>query len=447
VIQAGTKVEGTAADTFGWYDDQCLPRTASLFRNDATDAFGEHGGYLRSLSYQVAAKTRRIKGSGVGGWQGFGYIVSHHDKTAANTQGIGGKYTTILAGKHHAIHEFQWDIAAPGPVHVTVDWMFATGRAHPLYAITLDSSAMPVGAVSADSRSPYGDLAWDNGAMGDVSGDGWGDSHKFMTTGSGPVTPKSPWDYTQPNTIPYDYEWSTAADAEMGLVSTVSFASRISGGDYGQGTLQKVWGKTGTALLTDVPDWEWPFQLNQYELPYVTLSHRVAWGMSYGAVGAATYSAFGQTLTGYPYLSYTVYVVLGTHTVSAVAAQVAAVEATQGVVLTAGRGAVATAGPGGPARTDSMNFPQAGFDPVYGAWTIDAASNAVTATLGAGAATIANPLFEVRGYTATTPPARVTFGGKALTADTDYFATVDTAGRRLWLTLNATIGSGTLTVD
>ncbi len=447
-VQAGAKVEGTAADTFTWYDDQCLVRTASLFRNDAADALGGRGGYLRVLTYQSGGKTRTARGTGVNGWQGFGYIVSHYNGSDdSDTQSLGGTYKTVLAGRHHAIHEFKWDIKPGGTVHVTVDWMFATGRAHPLFAITLDSSSTTAGTVNADSRSPYGDLAWD-GTTGDISGDGWGDSHKFTTTGAGPVTSTSAWDYTQTNVIPYAYEWSTPTDSEMGLVATLSWASRIAGGDYFGGNLQSIWGTKGTALLTDIPDSEWPFQLNQYEIPNDSKSHRLAWGATFGAVGSASYTAFGKTLSGYPYQSYSVYVVLGTHTASAVGAQVADLEAIQGASLSATRGTVATDGVGGPGRTDKVKFPQAGFDPVYAAWTLDAASNAATATFNAGAAKVANPVFEIRGYTAAAAPTTVSYAGRALVADVDYFATVDAAGQRLWLTLNQTVtGSGTLAIN
>lgn len=450
VVQAGTKVEGTSADTFTWYDNQCLARTASLLRNDAADAFNEHGGYLRSLSYQAAGATRTIRGTGANGWQGFGYIVTHYENGSdeVDTQSVGGTYSTLLAGRHHAIHEFKWDIKPGGTVHVTAHWMFLTGRANPLFAITFDSSSTTAGTVVADTRSPYGDLAWDNGTSGDVSGDAWGDSHKFTTTGAGPVTQTSPWDYTPLNTIPYDYEWSTPTDSEMGLVATLSWASRIAGGDYFGGGLESLWGTKGTNLLTDIPNSEWPFQLNQYELPSETKSHRVAWGATFGAVGSASYTAFGQKLSGYPYQSYSVFVVLGTHGTSAVGAQVADLEATQGVSLSATRGTVATDGVGGPGRTDKVTFPQAGFDPIYAAWTLDAASNAATVAFNAGAATVANPLFEIRGYTASAAPATVSYAGRPLVADVDYFATVDTAGQRLWLTLNQTVtGSGTLAIN
>ena len=72
-------------------------------------------------------------------------------------------------------------------------------------------------------------------------------------------------------------------------------------------------GNEGDQAATDIPDSEWPFQLNQYELPSETKSHRVAWGATFGAVGSSSYTAFGQKLSGYPYQSYSVYVVLGTH--------------------------------------------------------------------------------------------------------------------------------------
>ena len=396
VVTAGATVEGSKADTFAWSDGACLPRTASLLRNDAKDAYGQYGGYMRAISYQVAGATRDIRGTGANGWQGFGYIVDHYGggSTSGRTLGTAGMYRTVLAGRHHAIHEFKWDVSPGGTVHVTVHWMFATGRSHPLYAITLDSFATTAGTVHADSRSPYGDMAWDNGTTGDVSGDGWGDTHKFTTVGDGPVTPTSAWDYTKANMIPYAYEWSKPTDSEMGLVATLSWASRIQGGDYFGGNLMNAkWGKAGTKLLTDIPDSEWPFQLNQYELPSETKSHRIAWGLTFGAVGESSYTAFGKTLSGYPYQSYTVYIVLGTHTTSALAAQVSAVEAEQGVTLTATRGAVATSGIGGPGRTDKVTFPEAGFDPVYAAWTLDAASNAVTVSIATGSAQLTNPVF------------------------------------------------------
>jgi hypothetical protein len=447
-VSAGVTVEGSKADTFAWSDADCRPRTASLFRNDTTDAFGERGGYLRAISYEVAGKRRDIKGTGANGWQGFGYIINHYASTASETQHIGGTTTTVLAGRHHAIHEFKWRISPGGSVDVTAHWFFATGRSHPLFSITYDATPAGPDVVAADTRAPYGDLAWDDGVGGDVSGIGWGDAYRFTTTGSGPVTPHSPWDYSKTNVVPHAFEWSNATDAEMGLVATLPFATHVGGGDYGGGTIMGSWGKSGSDLLTDVADWDWPFQLNQWELPFETTSHRLAWGTTYGAVGQRSYDSFGKTLSGYPYQSYAVFVVLGTHATSAVEAQIAEVDAEAHVVVTATRGTVATDGVAGVGRTDRVTFSPVGFDPVYAAWAVDAASNAATIQIDAGAGSLRAPVLEIRNYDATTPPSTVTLDAHALVADTDYFATVDAPSHRLWLTVNSTLtGRSELAVE
>src|SRR5258708_244901 len=54
VVSPGVVVDGSKSDTFAWTDAACRPRSASLVRNDATDAFGEHGGYLRAIADEGA---------------------------------------------------------------------------------------------------------------------------------------------------------------------------------------------------------------------------------------------------------------------------------------------------------------------------------------------------------------------------------------------------------
>ncbi len=443
-VTPGADVSGSKGELFAWSDADCKPRTTSLIRNDAADAFGSHGGYARAFTYVADGKTRTCEGSGGNGWAGFGYIVNHYADTASDTQGIGGKYRTVLAGAHHAIHEFTLRVTPGGAVDVTVHWLFATGRSHPLFSITYDATPAGPDVVKADTRSPYGDIKFDDGKNGPIDGVGWGDKYRFTSTGAGPASLQSSWDYTKPNVVPYDLTWSNAADAEMGLVQTEAWEAHVAGGDYG-GNIMGNWGKTGSPMPTD---WAWPYQLNQYEMPYVNYSHRVAWGATYGAVGQRSYSAWGKTLSGYPFTSYAVYVVLGKHSTSAVAAMVSEMEAVQTTKLSATRGTVATDGPGGVARTDRVPFTPAGFDPVYGAWTVDAAANAATATLAAGSGTLKNPMVVLRNYTSAAPPRQVTLGGKTLAPDDGYFATVDTQGKRLWITLNAAVtGTSVLTVD
>ena len=76
---------------------------------------------------------------------------------------------------------------------------------------------------------------------------------------------------------------------------------------------------------------------------------------------------------------------------------------------------------------------------MYAAWAVDADTNAATIQIDVGAASIRSPVVELRGYDATSAPSTVTLGGHALVADTDYFATVDTASHRLWITLDTTL--------
>ena len=444
VFTPGADLAGAKGELVAWSDADCRPRTTSLVRNDAADPFGSHGGYARAFTYVADGKTRSCEGSGGNGWAGFGYIVNHYGNGASQTQGVSGKYRTVLAGANHAVHEFTWRVNAGGPVDVTVHWSFATGRSHPLYSITYDATPAGADAVKADTRSPYGDVKFDDGKNGPIDGVGWGDKYRFTTTSPGPALLSSSWDYTKPNVVPYDLLWSNGADAEMGLVQTEAWETRVAGGDYG-GNIMGSWGKTGSPMPTD---WTWPYQLNQYEMPFVNSSHRLAWGTTFGAVGQRSYAAWGKTLSGYPFLSYAVFVVLGKHSTSAVAAQVADMEAVQTTKLTATRGTVAAGGVAGAGRSDTARFTPAGWDPVYAAWTVDAAGNAATATFATGSAAIKNPIVVLRGYTSASTPRQVTLGGRTLTANDGYFATVDPQGKRLWLTLNASVsGVSIVTVD
>jgi hypothetical protein len=310
--------------------------------------------------------------------------------------------------------------------------------------------------VRADSRAPYGDLGWDADTNGDIEGLAWGDKYKFTTTGAGPVRPQSTWDYSQPNTIPHVVEWSKGVDAEMGLVQTQPWDQTVSGGDYGGGVLASdCWGKTssahgpacvGNAGWTMPSDYLWPYQMNNWELPFTTSSHRIAWGATYGAVGQTSYDSFGKKLSGYPYTSYSMLVVLGQHSDGEVLAQVGEMEHAATASMTASKGYVATNGAGGVGRTDAVTFTPAGYSPVYGTWDVDPENNAATVTL-TSAAGLSRPILRLRNYMAATAPAHVQLDGKELVADVDYFATVDTTGEVLWITIDRTIkGSAQIAV-
>jgi len=452
-IEGAFNLGGYSCDRFTWSDAGCRPRTAALVKNNAADPGGSRGGYLRQITYEAGGKTRTVSGSGSNGWNGWGYIVNHYGSTAATSRnGSGGTLRTVLSGTHHAIHEFKVRVSPGGPVDTTIHWYFATGRSNPVYAITFDATPAGPDAVKADSRAPYGDMLFDGKSdnSGEVSGIGWGDRYRFKTTGSGPVTWGSTWDYKQENTVPYVQAWSDAADAEMGAVQTQTMDQQLAGGDYGGGMLSACQGKDSATAGSGCTDgsqtlpqsWLWPFQLNQYELDYVTTSKRVAWGATYGAVGQRSYTAFGKSYSGYPLVSYSVYGVFGPHATSAVEAQRGEVEAVQQTTLAATTGTVAVRGPAGVGRSDEVAYAPAGYNPVYGVWDIATADNRAAFRITPGSTPLTNPTFRLLGYTGTNAP-EVRLDGNTLIPDKDCFLTLDTAGKQLWITLNRTLSGQT----
>ncbi len=181
---------------------------------------------------------------------------------------------------------------------------------------------------------------------------GWGDRYKFRSLNS-PVTMASGWDYSQPNTIPYVIEWANSPDAEMGLVQTQTYLQHDAGGYW----FYDRWGTTD-ANGPMPEDYNWTYQLNQYELPSTTRSKRMAWGSNFGAVGQTSYLAYGddKNLVGYPYQSYSVFVVLDKHSLGPVAQQVAEIETVQRTALSASVGTVVASGPAGIGRSDSVAY-------------------------------------------------------------------------------------------
>lgn len=436
-LERGVDVGGFLSDRYTWQDRGCRPRSAALVRNDVRDPKGWYGGYLCRYTYEVSGATRTCEGAS-DSHPGWGYTVNHFDGTSRSSREQPGTYRTLLAGRHHALHEYRWRVDMGGrPVQVTVHWLFATGRDHPVWAVTFDTSQLAPNALRADSRSPYGDLLYDGNARAEVSGVGWGDRYRFTSLHS-PLTPRSGWDYTQPNLVPYVLSWTSSPDAEMGSVQTQTWRQR----DAGAGPLYGRWGQR--AASGPMPtDWQWTYQLNQYELPYTTRSHRLAWGTPYGSVGNTQYTAYGndRMLSGHPYLSYSVFAVLGLHSTRAVLTQVEQVEAYQQARLTATVGEVLTQGPAGVGRSDTAAYEPVGYNPLYATWEARAEGHRAMLLFSPGSRPVDSPMFVLRGYTALVPPARVWLDGVELRPDVDYFASVDEPGQALWLTLPRSLAS------
>ncbi|REG36075.1 hypothetical protein ATI61_102449 [Archangium gephyra] len=447
------------SDVYRWLDAGKQQRTAVLTRNTARDPGGSYGGMLRQFRFYTGTSERVATGTGASSgagyiWNGWGYVVSHYGSGGVSHSGsLAGNYRRVFVGKHHAIHEFSWNMPIGGtPVKVTVHWFFSTGRDYPVYAVTFDTSAAGSSGLStsADSRTPYGDIAWDgDGTNAFVDGVKWGDKYKFHSR-TEPFTAQSQWDYSQPNTVPYTMLYSRAADAEMGMVQTLDWVQHNTGGTW----FNENWGRTSETRVGSFdgwmmpPNWNWPYQMCQYEMDGYsqTRSKRLAWGLMYGAVGSPSYYGYGyeKSFVGHPYQSYSVFMVMGQQSAGEVLAQATQVERMLKGQLSVTQGAVVISGPGGVARSDTVTYPVAGYNSHYAAYELRAdLSGQFNATLNAAGGELQNPLFLVRA--AAGVPARLYLDGVLLKADVDYFASFDSSSGVLWLTLNrAWSGSHTL---
>jgi hypothetical protein len=484
-------------ERYTWQDAASRTRSATFSHNDTATNANREGELCEYTYHTDAATVRDVKSLDASGAGGFGYIVSHLDNPApaiqigADDSPLGlaftGTYTRLLNGRHHAILRYKLNypryycaedgngnctnVATTYQMPVTIDWLITTGRNHPLWSVSFDLSGAPVNAIDADTRAPYGDMAFDgaaNGAFGDtVMGVAWGDHYKFRSTGATPVTFNSTWDWSQPNTIPYVYLWTQNVDAEMGIVQSEDITKQDAGGYFGQ----QGWahlstdaggpGRCSTSAFSDgaytMPcDFNWPYQSINYAIAANsdTNDKRLAWGAEFGFLGQTSYSGNDGSTISVPNQreSYSTYVTLGLHSSTATSTQVTQVENAMSSTLSASVGTVTTSGPAGVGRSDTRTFHPAGYNRVYATWEVNAAAGNATMALNAAGSGIANPIFIIHSH-ANALPSTVTLDGVALIADADYFATIDPANAdhadtRLWITVNRTwVGSHSLIVN
>ena len=489
IEQAVTDVDvGCVGDRFSWRDSNNLPRLAVLAHNTGQNCpGGSRGGELRLFKYQSAPGVTRTVRAASTSAAGFGYVVAHPTDNAACT-GAGdssslghfttGSFSRVFAGRHHAILRFTQNYpryctklppATNYPVPVTIDWVIATGRDHPLWAITYDMAAggVPQNALEDDSRAPYGELLFDGaatpGAHSQIAGVAWGERYKFIST-SNPVSFASTWSYNALNSVPYVKLWTTAVDASMGTVQTQTMTQHDAGGYFGIGSWRKTSAEgqacPGNYLMPC--DYNWPYQSINYSLfgASTTNNTRLAWGANFGFLGQSQYPVMGSSdnaiggpvgngnptnnpysaearyASGWPRQSYSNFVVLGVNSIDPVAAQVTQIETVQSTVVTAAIGSVVLSGPAGVNRPDQANYAPAGWNHVYGAFTLAAAGLQVDANFNVAAGSLNKPLLIVSNWTSATLPNTVRLRGLTLVQDVDYFPSVRASNSELWITLN-----------
>ncbi len=494
VVDSGVSINGFLNDQYRWYDSTCRLRSVALARNDTSK-----GGNAKQFTYVLADGTTRTVNPGSNDASGFGYVVAHLSNPSfawsygADDSPLGSgnsaTYNNLFSGEHHAIHEYTLNYVRYGltqyaitnhsidpwtwinglndpnrqfvtvydmPVHI--QWMFATGRDFPIWSVTFDLSAAPDHAIDSDFRAPYGDMNVEGGDGTDlVGGVAWGDSYQFVTLGN-VFTMDNDWDYSQLNMgAPYDYLWTSTTDAEMGLAGTQITAQQNAGG-YNN-WLAPIWrGKTslnmGQLCLNDEgagPAYDhklpctsdWAYQLIQYSVASAnetTSNKRLAWGADWGSLGNSSFtSSNGYAVSGYPKVSYSVYVVLDPHSKNPTQNMARQAETVSLATLTANVGTVRTQGIAGVGRTDLQPYSPIGFNPIYGTWEVDALNNHVDVSFSvptSAPTTLDMPIIVVHNYTDMASPAQILLDGAALAANSDYFISLRPSATELWITLN-----------
>jgi hypothetical protein len=496
-IERSVMVDGMLSERYTWRDGADRPRLAAFAHNTGqVGPSGQRGGELWRYEYEAAGATRVVRASNQFAG-GFGYVVSHRNEGATGIagddsplgHGFSGQLQRLFEGRHHAILRFTQTYprhsrtgASPPntqyQVPVTIDWLVATGRDHPLWSITWDlcpnsappACLVPADALNDDSRAPYGELLFDGSANlaahSVIAGVGWGDRFKFVSTDA-PVTLASNWTWNAPNSVPYVKLWTTAVDATMGTVLTRTILQQDAGGYFGTNR----WNTTSAAGFACTQfgnnyrmpcDFNWPYQAINYSFGGTatpTNNTRLAWGTNFGFLGQQSYPIHGSAFwggplpnefrSGYPRVSYSSFIVLGRHTLSPVENQIGEIEVVQNTTLTASIGSVATSGPAGINRpaADNTSYAPVGWNHVYGVWALAATGNRIDANFALAAGSLARPVLVLSNWTTGTVPVEVRFNGSVLAPDADYFASPRADRDELWLTLDHTLAGASNRIE
>lgn len=434
-IQKNVTVGTKNCDVVTWTDSNGRQRSVSLVRADGDHA-GYVGGYIQRYTYYIDStlKTGLAWDQAQEGVSGLGCAVNHHSG-ASTSKANSTNATTgfVFEGANHCLWRFHSTYSGAGnTVGLTIDWFISNGRNDVLWAVSYDATGQST--FNWDARGPYFQFDWDGDGQfyaGQISGIRWGDQYRFRTTTY--AANNSAWDYSQLNVVPYMSLYKNAAlgNVEAGVVQTQPWTVQDAGGYW---WAQSHWGQTGTGMMEN---WNCPFQLNAYEGANGYEGEKMAWGTNFGFVGNPQYDRLDYVKqVGSPHQGYSTYIILNKYSDGLTDAMIGSMEAVQNTTLTATSGTVVNSGPDHANLSGNVSYQPAGWNHVYGAWSINAASNAAAFNVSVSSGTLVRPLFVINNYTAAQPPASFTLGGTALTAGTDYSASVDTAAQQLWITLN-----------
>ncbi len=460
IDSASADVDGTPTRAITWTDRSGAGRTVHVLTDNH-----------RIVRYAYSIDGEPVVDDAVGDY-GIGNFVNHGGCDAGAVVTWAGvldySAEAVLTGPHHFIWRstFRFSMCSHPEVawRVTNDYLFVTGDDGFVQTASYDSSdldsAEPVGD---DMRGPYNQTTWPGD--GPISGFGWGSEYKFVTLEpipdgdanvAGGVTVA--WDWSVPNSIPYVWEWADpaeggAVDREYGIVQNQPYAEQdFGGGFYGcTDCFPNPPPTQGEALPAA---WAMPSQMSSYDSNY--RSGRITWGQTYGTFenghpnDTGTIAAMGDEFRPVNAWSWTH--VVGKFSDAGVAARVRDTENAYATSFTAEVGHVHTEGPRGPGdfvgpalgTMPRITWSNPGFDFVYRTWNVDAVDGAATVTFDVRES-LRHPTIVVHDFPSAAPS--VVLDGAALIHESDYYASYDTAGRKLWLTLASDLASGAHTLD
>lgn len=438
------------------------------------------GAYM--FDYVINDKdTRAVATDDADGQPGFGYVVSHNSANSNSPLGsqmpATGVKTIVMAGANHAIHRvtmnYTRDTEAGGNgivIPVVIEWLVAAGRSSPVWAVNWKmNNAVNPNATNfsttyrMDSRGPYGSIGWDgqkqsSGSAEVVTRVEWGaGGRRFVSNNVTGVNNSSTWDYSGIDAVNYNRALA-GSDLEFGIVQTaldpyMGYPDFVTGRIVGK--TSAIYGNACAANSTLMPCASfWPYQMMQFSAtdgsfgPAATTGKLMAWGTPYGWLGASTVGSFDGTLStaGTGERTYGTFIAWGRIGLATAArevvnsakeyAETASFYTTSAINGGVGSIASTTANLGGPT---TRGLPASGYNANYSAFELNAANNKVDATYSVTAVglQLTNPIIIVNSYNGTAPTIKL--DGTALVSGTDYLASYDTQGQRLWVTLLKTI--------
>ena len=451
-------VDGTPTQAITWTDASGQPRTVHVLTDNH-----------RIVRYAYSVGGEAVTDDEVPDY-GIGNLV-HHGACGATVSWEGEQEyaaQVVLEGPHHYIWRstFRLPMCDHPEVswRVTNDYLFVTGEDHFIQTVAYDSSDLPADQpMNDDMRGPYNQTTWPG--AGDITGFGFGSEYRFVTTGPIPDGDANvgggvavPWEWTEPNSIPYVWEWADpaqggAVDREYGVVQNLRYNQQdFGGGFYGCGAdcFASTPPLTGTALPAS---WAMPSQMSAYDSNY--RSGRITWGATYGtfenyhANDTGTIPDMGDRFRPINAWSWTH--VVGAYSEGGVMARVADTLNVQNTSFTSLDGIV-TSGPRGPGdfvgplvgTMPTVEYSPAGYDYVYRTWNLQAELG----TMGTNAGTvmivppggIVRPVVVVHGFPSL--PEVVEIDGEMLEPEAGYYASYDAVTSRLWLTIDRTLEGG-----